>query len=259
MSTAAALIPADAGLDRLRDIAAGCEACELHERGTQTVFGDGADAAEVVFVGEQPGDEEDLQGEPFVGPAGRELDRALEAVGIDRGAVWVTNVVKHFNWVQRGRRRLHEKPNAEHIAACFPWLEAELDRLRPQVVVALGATAAKALLGSGFRVTRQRGEIHRREFGRPGADGRDSYVVTATVHPSSILRAPSDEDRHAARAAFHDDLAAVATLIRSGPAAALRTDTKAALYGRARELDVPGRSTMDKDELASAVAERLTG
>lgn len=248
MGTAAELIPSDADLERLRDLAAGCESCELHERGTQTVFGDGAPAADVVFVGEQPGDEEDREGEPFVGPAGRELDRGLEAVGIDRDNVWITNVVKHFNWVQKGRRRLHQKPNAEHIEACRPWLEAEIDRLRPQVVVALGATAAKALLGSSFRVTKQRGELHRRP---------DGTVLTATVHPSSILRSRTDEERYAARAAFHDDLGRIAALVHGGPEAALEQSSKAELYARAQELGIPGRSSMSKRELADAVADAL--
>src|SRR5579859_1077070 len=151
MPTAAAFIPAGAFLDELRERAASCKACDLWKRGTQTVFGEGAAHAQVMFVGEQPGDKEDLEGRPFVGPAGALLDRVLREVGIARGEVYVTNVVKHFKWEPRGKRRIHKRPNALQIAACKPWLEAEIERVRPAVVVLLGATAAQAMLGRNFR------------------------------------------------------------------------------------------------------------
>jgi uracil-DNA glycosylase len=185
VSTAAALIPEGADLERLRNIAAGCTACDLYKTGTQTVFGEGAHGARLMLVGEQPGDKEDLAGRPFVGPAGRLLDSALEEAGIDRTSVYVTNVVKHFKWEARGKRRIHKKPNAAEVTACKPWLEAEIDRVRPHVVVALGATAAQALLGRGFRVSKERGRFV--EWPSP-----PGCLVTATVHPSSILRAPDD-------------------------------------------------------------------
>jgi uracil-DNA glycosylase family protein len=249
VTATAAPVPDRPTLPRLQAAAATCEACELHRNATQTVFGDGAPDARVLFLGEQPGDEEDREGEPFVGPAGRELDRGLEAVGIGRGDVYITNVVKHFFWTRtRGRKRLHETPKREHLAACRPWLDAELDVIQPTVVVALGATAGKALFGGGFRVTRDRGEL------RPGPHGA---VATATVHPSSILRSRSDEERYAARDAFHDDLRVAAALIHDGPEAALALQTRERLYARAQELDVPGRSQMDKAALAAAVAGRL--
>ena len=248
-TTAAPLVPADPTLPRLREAAAGCTACRLHETGTQTVFGDGAADARVIFVGEQPGDREDQEGEPFVGPAGRELDRGLEAVGIDRDDVYITNVVKHFKWSERrGKRRIHEKPNRIEIDACLPWMRAELEVVRPEVVVALGATAATALVEPGFRVTRQRGELRR---------GFDGALTTATVHPSSVLRSRDDDARHAAREAFRDDLRLVATLVDEGVAAALRLSTRDVLYGRAQELDIAGRSTMTKEELVDAVAASL--
>lgn len=247
--TAAPLVPEEATLPRLRQAAADCEACRLHRTGTQTVFGDGAPDARIVFAGEQPGDQEDLEGEPFVGPAGRELDRGLEAAGIERDDVYITNVVKHFKWAERrGKRRIHEKPNRIEIDACLPWLRAELEVVRPTVVVALGATAAQALIAPDFRVTRQHGELH------PNGNGP---LLTATSHPSSILRSRTDADRYAARESFHDDLRMVATLIREGPAAALAHATRDALYARAQELDVPGRSTMNKSELADAVSSAL--
>lgn len=218
--SAADLIPESPTLDQLREVAAGCQACHLWQRGTQTVFGAGAAGSDVMFVGEQPGDREDVEGEPFVGPAGRELDRALDEVGIDRANVYITNAVKHFKWKQKGRRRLHDTPNAEEIASCRPWLEAEIDVVRPKVIVCLGATAAKVLLGSGFRVTRQRGELH------PGPNGS---VLTATIHPSAILRASSDGERHMAREAFVADLDKVAVVMRQGSAAGLLRETKGEL------------------------------
>jgi uracil-DNA glycosylase len=187
-------------LDQLREEAAGCRACDLWKTGTQTVFGEGAARAGVMLVGEQPGDREDVEGRPFVGPAGRLLDSALEQAGIDRNRVYITNVVKHFKWRPRGKRRIHQKPNAEEIAACRPWLDGELEAVKPRVLVCLGATAAQALLGRQFRVSSQRGEF---------VDSPLAERVTATVHPSSILRA-DDEDREAAMADFVRDLTRVA-------------------------------------------------
>jgi len=178
--TAAPLVPDRPSLRNLKEAAAGCTACPLHETGTQTVFGEGSTKARVVFVGEQPGDQEDLQGKPFVGPAGKLLDKALEDAGIDRSQVYVTNVVKHFKWQARGKRRIHQKPNWSEIAVCRPWLDAELEVIEPRVLVCLGATAAQALLGRDFRVSRQRGELVESEL---------AENVIATVHPSSILRA----------------------------------------------------------------------
>src|SRR5581483_8487797 len=182
-----------------------CRACHLWEHATQTVFGEGRREAEVMFIGEQPGDKEDLAGHPFVGPAGRVLDEALDEVGIDRDQVYVTNAVKHFKGKARGKRRIHDKPNAGELAACRPWLDAELAAIRPEVVVLLGATAAQALLGRSFRVTARRGEVLE-------ATGIAPYVV-ATVHPSSILRAPDDGARADARREFAADLAVVAGLL----------------------------------------------
>jgi uracil-DNA glycosylase len=200
-SAAHDLIPERPDLDGLRAAAAGCTACDLYRDATQTVFGEGAGGAEVMLVGEQPGDGEDRAGRPFVGPAGRLLDRALEEAGIDRRLAYVTNVVKHFRFERRGKARLHKKPNAEQVHACFPWLEAELAVVRPRVLVLLGATAAQALLGGSFRVSRQRGEL---------MDSELAPRVLATVHPSSILRAPDDEARALAYKGFVADLAVVA-------------------------------------------------
>ena len=183
--TAAAFVPERPSLPKLRTAAAGCTACDLHKLGTQTVFGEGARSAEVMFVGEQPGDREDSDGRPFVGPAGRLLDQALEDAGIDRTQVYVTNVVKHFKWRARGKRRIHQKPSWSEIAACRPWLEAELAVVEPRVLVCLGATAAQALLGRQFRVTRERG--------RPVESDLAEHVL-ATVHPSSILRDPETRE-----------------------------------------------------------------
>jgi uracil-DNA glycosylase len=204
-SAARELIPARPDLDGLRKAAAGCTACGLYRDATQTVFGEGSPDAEVMLVGEQPGDGEDLAGRPFVGPAGRLLDRALEEAGIDRRLAYVTNVVKHFKFERRGKVRLHKKPNAEEVHACFPWLEAELRVVQPRVLVLLGATAAQALLGSSFRVSRQRGEF---------VDSDLAPRVLATVHPSSILRAPDDEARALAYKGFVADLAVVARDLR---------------------------------------------
>jgi uracil-DNA glycosylase len=198
---------ADRTLDGLRAAAARCEACDLYLTGSQTVFGEGPARAEVVMVGEQPGDVEDREGHPFVGPAGRVLDEALEEVGIDRSKVYVTNAVKHFKWVARGKRRIHSKPNARELRACRPWLEAELSEVQPRVLVCLGATAAQALLGADFRVTRDRGQPLENT-------GLAQYVV-ATVHPASILRMPDPDTRLAERGAFVDDLRKVKRLLLS--------------------------------------------
>lgn len=206
MGTAAALIPERPTLEQLRSIAAGCEACDLYRNATQTVFGEGEAGAGVMLVGEQPGDREDRDGEPFVGPAGALLDRALREAGIDRGAAYVTNVVKHFKWRPAGKRRLHQKPNAEEIRACRPWLDAEIDLVRPAVVVCLGATAAQALFGRQFRVTEGRG--------RP-VDWERDPVGLATVHPSSILRVPDDETRRTELKAFVADLTVAASFLAS--------------------------------------------
>ena len=197
-------------LDELRQQAAGCTACDLYKIGTQTVFGEGAAGAEVMLVGEQPGDQEDRQGRPFVGPAGRLLDRALADAGIDRSRAFVTNAVKHFRWTPGGRggkARIHKKPTAEQVKACRPWLEAELAVVRPKVVVCLGATAAQALLGRSFRVTAQHGQWVEWPY---------EPLATGTVHPSSILRAPDEEARRAAYAGFVADLSLVAEAITGG-------------------------------------------
>jgi uracil-DNA glycosylase len=191
-------------LEELRAEAADCKACDLWKTGTQTVFGEGEPTAEIVFVGEQPGDKEDLAGRPFVGPAGRVLDEALEAAGIDRSLAYVTNAVKHFKWVARGKRRIHQKPNAAETAACRPWLDAELSVLQPKVLVPLGATAGQALLGRQFRVTKQRGVRVESDL---------APHVVATVHPSSILRQETDEDRDNAMRDLIADLKVVAKLL----------------------------------------------
>jgi DNA polymerase len=190
-----------ASLEEGRAAAAGCRACDLWKTGTQTVFGEGSENAEVMMVGEQPGDREDIEGRPFVGPAGRVLDDALEQVGIDRDLVYVTNVVKHFKWRPRGKRRIHQKPNMEEVRACRPWLDSELAIVRPRVLVCLGSVAAQALLGREFRVTRERGRF---------VDSPLAEKVTATVHPSSILRAGDDESRRLAMEQFVADLRLVA-------------------------------------------------
>lgn len=204
-STAAQYLPQGRNLDSLREAARGCRGCPLYARATQTVFGEGAARARLMLVGEQPGDREDQEGHPFVGPAGLLLDRCLEEAGIDRGEVYVTNAVKHFKWEPRGKRRIHKKPSTREIAACRPWLDAEMEAVEPELVVCLGATAAQALLGRAFRVTQERGRVMERA-GLP--------LVLATVHPSSILRAPDEEWRHEARAAFVEDLRAAAVHLR---------------------------------------------
>ena len=204
VGAAAAFLPEQLTLPALREAAAGCTACPLHLTGTQTVFGEGLKRARVLLVGEQPGDREDLEGRPFVGPAGRLLDEALTEAGIDRASAYVTNAVKHFKWQGRGKRRIHQKPNAAEIAACRPWLDAELAVVRPEVLVCLGATAAQALLGRGFRVTRDRGRLVESEL---------APATLATVHPSSILRAPDDESRRRERALFVSDLEVAAQVL----------------------------------------------
>ncbi|HEV7520985.1 MAG TPA: UdgX family uracil-DNA binding protein [Candidatus Angelobacter sp.] len=206
----AAPIPDNLTLASLRTAAAGCKACHLWKLGTQTVFGEGSANARVMMVGEQPGDKEDLQGRPFVGPAGAVLDKALAAAGIDRKDVYLTNIVKHFKWEPRGKRRIHKKPNALEISACRPWLDAEIKVIKPQVLVLLGATAAQGLLGNQFRVTKQRGQWLKSEI---------APLVMATVHPSSILRAPDDESRHEEMRKFVADLKKVAAQLQQRRAA----------------------------------------
>jgi len=203
-------IPDKLTLPALRAASAGCKACDLWKLGTQTVFGEGRASARVILVGEQPGDKEDLQGRPFVGPAGAVLDKALAAAGIDRNDVYVTNIVKHFKWEPRGKRRLHKKPNALEISACRPWLDAEIKVVKPEVVVLLGASAAQGIMGRQFRVTQQRGQW---------VQSNIAPLVMATVHPSSILRAPDDDSRHEEMRKFVDDLKKVAAQLQQRRAA----------------------------------------
>ncbi|HZP16507.1 MAG TPA: UdgX family uracil-DNA binding protein [Terriglobales bacterium] len=212
-TSAASFLPRKMTMDNLRAAAAICKGCALWARATQTVFGEGAEHASVMLVGEQPGDKEDLAGHPFVGPAGRILDEALAAAGIARSEVYVTNVVKHFSWTpdERGKRRIHKKPRYAEIRACRPWLDAEIAVTRPRVVVCLGATAAQALLGRDFSVTRRRGEF---------VPSPLAPFVMATVHPSSILRVPDDASRREHKQAFIRDLSLAAQKIRSLPKAA---------------------------------------
>ncbi|MDQ4149476.1 MAG: UdgX family uracil-DNA binding protein [Actinomycetota bacterium] len=200
-----ALIPPSPTVEALREAAQLCQGCDLWRNATQAVFGEGGPEATVMLVGEQPGDREDLSGHPFVGPAGKLLDRALEEAGIERDKVYVTNAVKHFKWMPRGKKRLHKKPNAEEIAACRPWLDAEIALIGPELVVCLGATAAQALLGRAFRVTESHGQI---------LDGPGDFQVMATMHPSSILRAQSDEDREAQMRVLVEDLTNAARFLR---------------------------------------------
>ncbi len=191
-------------LPAFREAAADCQACDLYKRGTQTVFGAGTRNAEVLFIGEQPGNDEDIEGEPFVGPAGKLLDKALEEVGIDRQKAYVTNVVKHFKWEPRGKRRIHKKPNAKEIAACRPWLEAEIEIVKPKVIVCLGVTAAQALLGSSFKISKDHGKF---------IESNLAPYILATIHPSAILRTPDDETRHEQKRRFIDDLKKVADVL----------------------------------------------
>jgi len=202
--SAADFLPERRTVASLRQAARGCRGCDLWMRGTQTVFGEGKSGAEVIMVGEQPGNDEDLQGRPFVGPAGKILDKALRAAGIDREDVYVTNAVKHFKWEPRGKRRIHKKPTGIQIAACRPWLDEEIKAVRPKVIVCLGATAAQALLGRNFKVTQDRGKVI----------STGAIPIIATVHPSSILRAPDDDSRHAEMARLIDDLRVVASHVR---------------------------------------------
>jgi len=202
--SAAAYLPERPTLPRLREAALDCRACQLWQTGTQTVFGEGPGAAEVMLVGEQPGDQEDKQGRPFVGPAGRVLDEALELAGIDRRRAYLTNAVKHFKWEARGKRRIHAKPTWSEQMACKPWLEAELAVVRPRVLVCLGATAAQSLLGKQFRVTKERGHWLESDL---------AEYVTATIHPSAILRQRDTESRHRELAALVADLKLVASVL----------------------------------------------
>lgn len=199
-------LPAEATLASLRTAAAKCEGCPLFAKATQTVFGEGRKGARIVLVGEQPGNDEDLEGKPFIGPAGKVLDKALEEAGIDRADAYVTNVVKHFKWEPQGKRRLHKKPGAREIAACLPWLEKEIEIIEPEVLVCLGATAAQALLGKDFKVTQMRGKFVESALARH---------TLATIHPSSILRMPSSADRERALADFVADLTLVAKKLKS--------------------------------------------
>jgi len=198
-------LPDKLSLISLKRASADCKACDLWEHGTQTVFGEGNRKADVMLVGEQPGNEEDLSGKPFVGPAGRLLDKALAEAGIDRSRAYVTNIVKHFKWEPRGKRRIHKKPNAIEIRACRPWLESELLVVKPRVVVCLGATAAQSLLGKQFKVTQQRGRVIKSDL---------APVVLVTVHPSSILRAPDSETREREYRSFVQDLKKVARFLK---------------------------------------------
>jgi uracil-DNA glycosylase len=200
-------LPQRRSLKALREAAQGCRGCHLWRPATQTVFGEGPKSSRVMLVGEQPGDREDRAGKPFVGPAGRELDRGLEAAGIERKDAYLTNVVKHFKFEERGRRRIHQTPRRFEIDACIPWLEAELDVVKPEALVLLGAVAAKALLGSSFKVTQHRGEL---------LDSELAPIVSATIHPSAILRSRDDAERAAEREAFAADLRAVADALGGG-------------------------------------------
>jgi len=197
-------VPATTNLKKLQQASKGCKNCDLWERGTQTVFGEGESTSKVMFIGEQPGNDEDLQGRPFVGPAGRLLDKLLIEAGVDRTKVYVTNAVKHFKWEPRGKRRIHKKPNSVEVAACRPWLEAEIASIHPKVIVCLGATAAQGLLGRDFRVTQHRGEL---------LDSPLAPHVMATVHPSSILRAPDEDTRHEEMRRFVEDMRKIPPLL----------------------------------------------
>jgi uracil-DNA glycosylase len=230
--SAADFLPPNPTLPKLRDAAANCRGCRLWTVGTQTVFGEGPPGARVLIVGEQPGDSEDREGRPFVGPAGRLLDGALEAAQIDRGDVYVTNAVKHFKWEKREgtTRRIHKKPSDREVRACFPWLDQEIEQLQPEVVICLGATAAQALLGKDFRVTQNRG--------RPIQTDRVPTVF-ATVHPSAVLRAPEDARETAEREFFADLLKVGQHLARGGDRVAKRS-------GRDREVPRPVTEAADR-------------
>lgn len=202
--TAAEYLPPGRSLSVLEKAATHCKGCELFKRATQTVFGEGSETAEMFFVGEQPGDQEDRQGRPFVGPAGRLLDETLEAVGVDRGNIYITNAVKHFKWEPRGKRRLHKKPSVRELAACRPWLDAEIEAIQPRIIVCLGATAAQSLLGREFRITRQHGELLEFEARRH---------ILATWHPSAVLRVPDSTARKTKREELIADLRMAATVL----------------------------------------------
>jgi len=206
------MIPERPTVDKLAAAAQGCTACDLYKNATQAVFGEGATRAEVMLIGEQPGDQEDLQGHPFVGPAGKLLDSALEEAGIERSAVYITNAVKHFKWEPRGKRRLHAKPAYGEIRACRPWLDAELDLVKPRVVVCLGATAAQSFMGRTFKITQSHGKFYEIE---------GKFQLIATLHPSAVLRMPSPEDRERARAELVQDLARVRDFLANGRAQAV--------------------------------------
>jgi uracil-DNA glycosylase family protein len=205
-SSAAEYIPEHPSPRSLREAVQRCRGCDLYAHATQAVFGEGPNSAEIVFIGEQPGDEEDRQGHPFVGPSGKLLDRALAEAGIDRSMVYVTNAVKHFKFEERGKRRLHKKPNGLEIRACRPWLEAEINLIQPRIIVCLGATAAQAIFGSTYRLTKERGQFVQNSW---------APYVTSTVHPSAILRAPDDEQRHQEYEKFVDDLKKVQRVWKS--------------------------------------------
>jgi DNA polymerase len=202
--SASEFIPEGGGMKAAREAAAGCRGCHLYEHATQTVFGEGPRSARIMLVGEMPGDREDREGHPFVGPAGRELDRALEAAGIARKELYLTNVVKHFSFEERGKRRIHQTPRKGEVDACMPWLDTEIKLIRPRGLVTLGATAAKALLGSSFRLTQHRGELLESEL---------APVVAATIHPSAIVRDRDPESREAERNALATDLRTVAEAV----------------------------------------------
>ena len=206
-------LPERLSLTALREAATGCRGCHLWRPATQTVFGEGRKSSRLMFVGEQPGDREAQAGKPFVGPAGREFDRGLEAAGIERADAYLTNIVKHFKFEERGRRRIHQTPKRFEAEACRPWLDAELEMVKPEALILLGATAAKALLGSSFKVTQHRGEL---------LDSELAPIVSATIHPSAILRSRDDTERAAQRDAFAADLRAVAHVLGGGAGAGAR-------------------------------------
>jgi uracil-DNA glycosylase family protein len=206
MGSAADFLPDRTTLSTMREAVQDCRGCDLYEDATQAVFGEGPEQARVVMVGEQPGDKEDVAGRPFVGPAGAMLDKAIEDSGLIRDEVYITNIVKHFRFEPRGKRRIHKKPSAEQIRACMPWLEAELSRVGPEVLVLLGATAAQSILGRSFRVTQQRGEF---------IESPLAPLVTATIHPSAILRSETDEERQEAFDGFVRDLRGVARALKA--------------------------------------------
>jgi uracil-DNA glycosylase len=200
-------IPRRRSLSALRVAAQGCRACDLYRHATQAVFGEGAQKARLMLIGEEPGNDEDLQGRPFVGPAGKLLDRALEEAGIDRAEIYITNAVKHFKFEERGKRRIHKKPNGTEVGACRPWLEAEIALIKPEIIVCLGATAAQSILGRDYRVTRERGKFVQHSLAR---------LVTSTIHPSAILRAPDEDSRYAEYQAFVADLKRVRARLAGG-------------------------------------------